>query len=193
MLLFMKSLLFPGNSRSSIVSFFRSFLTLQTCWQSFRLENLTITVSFVLPTRWHASIRSGEISQPSFPKIFKTFSSRTSPDTSRGMPTISRHSRLEYWAFAHQCLSKVDNLVTNKVLTFFVTASPACSFEIESLSLRTSSRTVLSLSSNLLCRDRTIGIRSCLRSLSSESLVYVVIFQLIKVIKIKIQVAKLEN
>ena len=57
-LLFMKNLLFPGNSRSSIVSFFRSFLTLQTCWQSFRLENLTITVSFVLPTRWHASIQS---------------------------------------------------------------------------------------------------------------------------------------
>ena len=98
----MKSLLFPGNSRSSIVSFFRSFLMLQMCWQSFRLENLTITLSFVLPTRWHASIRSGEISQPSLPKIFKTFSSRTSPDTSRGMPTISRHSRLEYWAFAQR-------------------------------------------------------------------------------------------
>ena len=176
----MKSLLFPGNSRSSRVSFFRSFLTLQTCWQSFRLENVTITVSFVLPTRWHASIRSGEISQPSFPKIFKTFSSRTSPDTSRGMPTISRHSRLEYWAFAQHCLSKVDNLVTNKLLTFFVTANSACSFEIEPLSLRTSYRTVLSLSSNLLCRDRTIGIRSCLRILSSESPVYVAIFQLIK-------------
>ena len=103
----MKSLLFPGNSRSSRISFFRSFLTLQTCWQSFRLENVTITVSFVLPTRWHASIRSGEISQPSFPKIFKTFSSRTSPDTSQRMPTISRHSHVEYWAFAQHYLSKV--------------------------------------------------------------------------------------
>ena len=153
----MKSLLFPCNSRSSIVSFFRSFLTLQTCWQSFRLENLTITVPVVLPTRWHASMQSGEISQASFPKIFKTFSSRTSSDTLRGMPTISNHSRLEYWAFAQHCLSKVVNLVNNKLLAFFVTASSVSSFKIDSLSLRTSSRTVLYLSSNLLCRDRTVG------------------------------------
>ena len=176
----MKGLLFPGNSSSSRISFFRSFLTLQTCWQSFCLENLTITSPFVLPTRWYASIWSGEISQPSFPKIFKTFSSRTSPDTSRGMLTISRHSRLEYWAFAQHCLSKVDNLVTNKLLTFFVMASSACSFWIHSFTLRTSSRTLLSLSSDLLCRDRALGIRSCLRSLSSELPVYVAIFQLIK-------------
>ena len=141
----MKSLLFPFSSRSSIISFFRSFLTLQVCWQSFRLENLTITLLFVLPTRWHASIRSGEISQPSLPKIFKTFSSRTSPDTSRGMPTIWKHSRLEYWAFAQHYLSKVVNLVNNKLSAFFVTASSACSFETDSLSLRTSSRNVLSL------------------------------------------------
>ena len=101
-------------------------------------------------------------------------------DTSQRMPTISRHSRLEYWAFAQHCLSKVVNLVNNKLLTFFVTASSACIFEIESLSLHCSSRTVLSLSSNLFYRDRTIGIRSCLCSLSSASPVYVAIFQLIK-------------
>ena len=84
------------------------------------------------------------------------------------MLTISRHSGLEYWAFPQHCLSKVDNLVNNEFLTFFVTAGSACSFEIDSLSLHISSRTVLSLFSNLLCRDRTIGIRSCLHSLSSE-------------------------
>ena len=179
-LLFMKTLLFPCNSRSSIISFFKSFLTLQTCWQSFRLENLTITVSVVLPTRCHALIRSGEISEPSFPMIFKTFSSGTSSDTWREIPTISRHYRLEYWAFAQHCLSKVVNLVNNKLLAFFVTANYACSFKIDSLSLRTSSRTVLSLSSNLLCRDRTIAMRSCLRSLSSKSPVYFAIFQLLK-------------
>ena len=116
----MIGLLFPGNSRSSIVSFFISILTLQACWQSFHLENLTITVSFVLPTRWHTSIWSGEVSQTSFPKIFKAFSSRTSPDTSRGMHTISRHSRLEYWTFTQHCHSKVDNLVNNRLLTFFL-------------------------------------------------------------------------
>ena len=171
----MKSLLFPGNSRSSIASFFRSFLTLQTCWYSFRLEHLTITVSFALPTRWHASIRSGEIAKPNFPKMFKNFSYRTSPDILRGMPTISRHSQLEYWVFSQHCLSKVDSLVNNKLINFFATAISACNFETESLNLRNSSRTVLSLSSNLFCRDRTIGIRSC-----CESPVYVAIFQLIK-------------
>ena len=96
------------------------------------------------------------------------------------MPTILRHSCLEYWAFVQHCFSKVVNLVNNKLLAFFVTASSACSFKIDSLSLRTSSRTVLSLSSNLLCRDRTIGMRSCLRSSSSESPVYVAKFQLLK-------------
>ena len=110
-------LLFSVNSRSSIVNLFRSFVTLQTCWQFFRLEIFTITVSFVLPTQWHASIPSGEISQPSFTNIFKTFFFRTSPDTSGGMPTISRHSRLEYWAFAKHCVSKVDILANNNLFS----------------------------------------------------------------------------
>ena len=118
----MKRLLFAGNSRSSVVSFFRSFSKLQACWQSFRLENLTITVSFVLPTWWHALIWSGEILQPSFLKIFKTFSSSTYPDTLQGVPTISRHSCLEYWTFAKRCLSKVVNLVNNKLLTLLNTS-----------------------------------------------------------------------
>ena len=65
------------------------------------------------------------------------------------------------------CPALLDNLVNNKLLTFFVTASSACSFEIESLSLHTSSRTVLSLSFNLLCSNRTIDIRSFLHSLST--------------------------
>ena len=41
--------------------------------------------------------------------------------------------------------------------------------------------------------DRTIGMRSSLRSLSSESPMYFAIFQLLKVIKMKVQVATLEN
>ena len=143
----MNSLLFPSNSRSTRVSFFRSFLTLQTCQHSFCPENLAITVSFALPTRWHASIRSGEISQSSFPKIFKTFSSRISPDTLQGMKTFS----LEYWAFAQHGLSKVVNLVNDKLLKIFVTASSACSFEIDSLSFHTSSSTLLSLTSIQRC------------------------------------------
>ena len=177
----LKSFLFPGNSRSSIICFFRSFLMLKTCWQYIHLENLTITVSAVLPTReTQASVLSEEILQPSFLKSFKIVSSRASPETSRGMFMISRHSRLEYWSFAQQCLSKIVNLVNNKLLAYFVTGSSAYSFETDSLSLRTYCRTILVLSSNLLCRDRTIGMRSCLLSLSSESLVYHAIFHLLK-------------
>ena len=127
------------------------------------------------------------------------------------MLTMSRYSRLEYWAFTQHCLSKVTYLVNNKLLTFFVIASSAYSFEKDSLNLPTSSRTVLSLSSNflyrdrtvlslssnllcrdrvalslssnLLCGDRTIGMRSCLHNLSSELPVYVVIFQLLKLLR----------
>ena len=120
----LKSFLFPVNSRSSIICFFRSFLMLKTCWQYFHLENLTFTVSVVLPTReTQASVLSEEILQPSFLKIFKTVSSRTSPETSRGMFMISRHSRLEYWSFAQHCLSKIVNLVNNKLLAYFLTGS----------------------------------------------------------------------
>ena len=68
------------------------------------VEKIKISCTF-----YTLSIQSGEISQPSLQKIFKTFSSRTAPYTS-----ISRHSPLEYWAFAQHCLSKVINLVDNK-------------------------------------------------------------------------------
>ena len=88
---------------------------LQTFGQSFRLENVMITVLVVLPARWQASIRSGEISQRSFPKIFKTFSSRTSPDTSGRISRISRnkiyqHIWLKSWVttiFSPQIRSKL--------------------------------------------------------------------------------------
>ena len=165
----MKSLLFPGNSRSSIVKFFRSFLTLQTYWQSFRLENVTITVSVLLPTRWHASVRLGEMLQPSFPKsfpsFFKTFFSKISPETSRGIPTISRHSRLEYWAFTPHCFTKAVNLVNS---------------ELRQANIRRGKKLGFQLSYRHPRRDRTMGMRFCLRSLSSESPVYVAIFQILK-------------
>ena len=97
---------------------------------------------------------------------------------------MSRHFRLEYCEFAQHCRSKVTNLLDNSVLTFFVIYSSELSLVIVADKLRTSSRTLLSASllasSSLLCRDKIIGIRSCLRSLSSESLVYYAIFQLDK-------------
>ena len=56
----MKILLFPGNSKSSIVGFFRYFLMIQTWWQSFHLVNVTITVSVVLRTQLPTPIWLGE-------------------------------------------------------------------------------------------------------------------------------------
>ena len=95
---------------------------------------------------------------------------------------MSRHSRLEYCAFAQHCRFKVTNLLDNRVLTFFVIDSSELRLVMVSDKLRTSLRTLLLASllasSSLLCRDKTIGIRSCLRSLSTESLVYDALFQL---------------
>ena len=151
------------------------FFTCQTWWQSFRRENLTVNVSLLL-MQWQDSIWSGEIPQPILSKIFNIFSSSTSPLTSRGVSTMPRHSRLEFRAFTQHFCSKITNLLGNNVLTFFVTDSSEFSLVIVSDKLRTSSRTLLVASllasSNFLCKDKAIGIRSWLRSLSSESLVY---------------------
>ena len=75
--------------------------------------------------------------QPVLSKIFNTFSSSTSPLTSRGMPTMSRHTRLEYSAFAQHLFSKVTNLLDNRVLTFFVIDSSDLSLVIVSDKMRT--------------------------------------------------------
>ena len=86
---------------------------------------------------------------------------------------MSKHSHLEYCAFAQYCHSKVTNLLDNRVLTFFVIDNSELSLVMLSDKLHTSFRTLLLAlllaSSSLLCRDKTIRIRSCLRSLSSES------------------------
>ena len=90
---------------------------------------------------------------------------------------MPRHSRLEYCAFAKHCRFKVTNLLHNKVLTFFVIDSSELNVVIVSGKLRSSSRTLLLAlllaSSSLFCRDKAIGIRSCLLSLSSTSLLSV--------------------
>ena len=132
-----------GKSKSSIFNFWGSFLTSQSCWQSFCPINLTTTVSFFLLMRWQNSIWSRKILQPILSKIFKTLSSSTSPLTSQGMTTVSRHSRPEYWVFAQHCRSKVINLLGNNVLTFFVMDSSDLSLVIVSDELRTLSRTLL--------------------------------------------------
>ena len=43
---------------------------------------------------------------------------------------MSRHSRLEYCAFAQYCCSKVTNLLDNRVLTIFVIDSSELSLVV---------------------------------------------------------------
>ena len=116
------------------------------------------------------------------------------PLTSREMPKMSRHCRIEYCAFAQYCRSKETNLLDKRVLTCFVIDSSELSLVIASNKLRASFRTLLLASllasSSLLSWDKTIGIRYCLRSLSSQSLVYDAMIQLVKLLKKKLQVDK---
>ena len=99
-----------------------------------------------LPTRWQASILSLGKSQPTFLKILRLllkvlrllFSSSFCL-TDSGIPATSKHSLLEYWAFAQHCLSKSITLHWSKELTFYVTSSFDSRLVNLSLNLRTSS------------------------------------------------------
>ena len=128
--------------------------------------------------------------------MLNTFSSNAFPLTSREMRILSRHSRLEYWAFAQHCCSMVNNLFGNKVFTFFVIDSSDLSLVIASDRLPSSSRANVrsfSASSNLLYENKRIAIGPCLRSLSSESLEYDAIFQLDKLSKKNLQIGEVVN
>ena len=80
------------------------FFTENICWQSFRFENLMMTL-LCLPTRWKASILfiTGK-SQLTFLKILRTLSSSSFGLTDSGIPATSKHSLLEYWTIAQHCL-----------------------------------------------------------------------------------------
>ena len=159
-------LFWPGKSISSTFIFRKSLLTSQICWQHFLRENLTMTVEFFLLILWQASICSVGILYPSFSKMAANFSSKASAPTSLGMPTMSRHSHLEY----------CDRLI-KPALTFYTdkTAwqeginmichgyfSLYCNLEKDSFNLRISTSTLLLTSSSLFWSDKIIGIRSFL-------------------------------
>ena len=76
-----------------------------------------------LLTRWQALILSVGISQPAFLKILRTLSSSSFCLTDSGILATSKHSLLEYWAFAQHCLCKSMTLCWSKELTFYVTRS----------------------------------------------------------------------
>ena len=141
----MSNLFWPGKSIPSTSIFIKSFLTSKTCWQSFLCENLTMTVVFFLLILWQASMCSVKILHPSFSKMFTTFSSKASASTSLGMPTMSRHSHLEYCAFNQQWRSILTSLLDRKILTCFVTDTSACNLEKHSFNLCISTSTLFIL------------------------------------------------
>ena len=90
----------PSRSTSSIFVLRRSFFTAKTYWQSFLLENFTMTFALILLTLWQAFMRLEGIFQYNFLKMFSTFSSITSASTLLEMPVMSRQSHFINWALA---------------------------------------------------------------------------------------------
>ena len=146
------------------------FFLFQTSWQSLHLVNLTITVILFLLTWCHVTIWSVSMLQPSLSNIPTTLSSSVSPFTSLVIPTISRHSLLEYWAFVQHWQSMSTSLLQSRLLTFFEIHASDWSLSNLSCNLWISSgNSVLELlvSSSLSCKDKAIRIKSFLYNLFS--------------------------
>ena len=102
-------------------------------------------------------MRPVRILHPSFSKMVITFYFKASASTSLGMPTISRHSRLEYCAFNQHWRFILTSLLDRRVLTCFVA--------------------LLFPSSCLFWSDKIIERGSFLLSFCNDSLVWVVMLQ----------------
>ena len=153
----------------SLIPFFISdFLAV---FQSCEFDNYCFV--FLL-TQWHAPIRSASMLKPSFSKIATTLSYSVTSFASLGIPTISRHSLLEYWAFAQHWHSVSTSLPESRLLAFSVIHTSDWILSNLSFNLRNlSSNSVLELLtlSSFFCKDKTIGIKFFLYNLSSDLLV----------------------
>ena len=136
--LLIKSLFCLGKLKSSIFFFLKFLLDAPNLLTIFPLHRLTITVEFFL-----YSICFGRISQPRLPKMLRTVSSKASASTSLGMSITSRHSLLEYWAFAQHWHSRLAKLFDKSEFTCCETANSDWSFKKASNSLQISSSTYL--------------------------------------------------
>ena len=161
-----------GKPISFMSNFLNSFFVLSTFWQSFQRENFTIILPFFLLIRWQASILFPSIGQPTFSNIFKTFCSKSPSLTLQGTPTSSKHSRLEYWAFAQHWCSMETSLSGSTECTYLATVSSDWSFSKFSLNLHIWSIILLLAASISVCWDSNIEIRSFFSSLSKDSSVY---------------------
>ena len=145
---------------SSIFNFWRFSFTDSTRWQTFLLENFTITLLFLLVIWWHTSIYS---------KTWITFSSKEFSSTESGMPTTSRHSPPEYSVLAQHCLSKWSTRCDNRLFMFFAIFTSASNLEKWSFNLRISSNQPILPWSIFLCCDKIIETKSFFKSLSKAS------------------------
>ena len=116
-----------------------------------------MTLSLFLPSRWQSSIKVGLMVQPILWKISSTFVSKFLSSTCRGIPAISKHSLLEYWAFAQHWRSIVTILLQSSLFTHLVTTHSAWILAKLSLSLRISWSMALLSSVILFCNDRMTG------------------------------------
>ena len=130
-----------------------------------------MTVGFFLLILWQASMLSVRILHPSFSKMATTFSSKASASTSLAMPTMSRHSHLEYCAFNQHCRSILTKLLDRRVLTCFVTDTSTINLEKVLFNLCISTSTLLFTSSSLFLSNKIIVIRSFLLIFCKDSFV----------------------
>ena len=132
--------LLPLKPKSSSLTFWMSLFTDIIWSQSFLCENLTMILSLLFVRRWHDSILRDGISQPNLLNTSSTLDSRSSLETSRGMPTISKHSLLQYWAYPQHYLSISTTLLLKSALTFLAILISDSRLTKFLLNLRISSR-----------------------------------------------------
>ena len=160
----MNNLLLPGKSTSSIFQFLQIFFDLPdllTVLSSRELHNNAITFFADAMTEFNVIRRN---TATYFVKNIQHLLLQYFSTNFTRMLKMSRHSLVEYCAFAQYCRSKVTNLIDNRILTLFVIDTSELSLVIVSDKLRTSSITLLLASflasCSLLCRDETVGIVS---------------------------------
>ena len=104
----------------------------------------------LFPTRDQSSMSFALISAPAFVIALHATSSRSLSLTEEGMPVISRDSRLQYWEFAQDCLSRAINLSLKELFSILVALKSAFkSLKLE-FSFSTSSVRLQAFSSRLL-------------------------------------------
>ena len=112
--------MFSGKFKSVGSRDLSFFFTLRIWRQSFLLTNLTIVPNLFLQAMTGLNIP--------FVKTPRTVSSRTLLSIEFVMPTVSRVSRREYWAFSQHCLSILKTLSTSLSLTVLTIAISASNF-----------------------------------------------------------------